>query len=92
VNLAKEGVSSRSLAERMKLELDDLRASYEGLKEQWDELYQEAREFLIAVALAPQKVKAFVNNVIIQAERDREAYKLHNELERREKRSRRHDK
>lgn len=74
VNLAKEGVSSRSLAERMKLELDDLRASYEGLKEQWDELYQKAREFLIAVALAPQKVKAFVNNVIIQAERDREAY------------------
>lgn len=65
VNLAKEGVSSRSLVERMKLELDDLRASYEGLKEQWDELYQEAREFLVAVALAPQKVKAFVNNVII---------------------------
>ena len=27
VNLAKEGVSSRSLVERMKLELDDLRAS-----------------------------------------------------------------
>ena len=91
VNLAKEGVSSRSLVERMKLELDDLRASYEGLKEQWDELYQEAREFLIAVALAPQKVKAFVNNVIIQAERDREAHRLRNELERREKRSRRHD-
>lgn len=91
VNLAKEGVSSRSLVERMKLELDDLRASYEGLKEQWDELYQEAREFLVAVALAPQKVKAFVNNVIIQAERDREAHRLRNELERREKWSSRHN-
>lgn len=91
VNLAKEGVSSRSLVERMKLELDDLRASYEGLKEQWDELYQEAREFLVAVTLAPQKVKAFVNHVIIQAERDREAYRLRNELERREKWSSRHN-
>ncbi len=64
---------------------------YEGLKEQWDELYQEAREFLIAVALAPQKVKTFVNNVIIQAERDREAHRLRNELERREKWSSRHN-
>ena len=53
--------------------------------------YQEAREFLIAVALAPQKVKAFVNNVIIQAERDREADRLRNELERREKRSNRNN-
>ena len=40
---------------------------------------------------APQKVKAFVNNVIIQAERDREAHRLRNELERREKWSSRHN-
>lgn len=32
-----------------------------------------------------------LNNVIIQAERDREAHRLRNELERREKRSSRHN-
>ncbi len=91
VNLAKEGVSSRSLVERMKLELDDLRASYEGLKEQWDELYQEAREYLFAVAYWPQKVKSFISDVIRNAERSRQERRMENELQLREKRHRSDD-
>lgn len=91
VNLAKEGVSSRSLVERMKLELDDLRAAYEGLKEQWDELYQDAREYLIAVAYWPQKVKSFISDVIRNAERSRQERRMENELQRREKHRRSDD-
>lgn len=91
VNLAKEGVSSHSEVARMKNELEDLRAAYEGLKEQWDELYQDAREYLIAVAYWPQKVKSFISDVIRNAERSRQERRMENELQRREKHCRSDD-
>ena len=91
VNLAKEGVSSHSEVARMKNELEDLRAAYEGLKEQWDELYQDAREYLIAVAYWPQKVKSFISDVIRNAERSRQERRMENELQRREKHRRSDD-
>ena len=75
----------------MKNELEDLRAAYEGLKEQWDELYQDAREYLIAVAYWPQKVKSFISDVIRNAERNRQEYRMENELQRREKHRRSDD-
>ena len=91
VNLAKEGVLSHSEVARMKNELEDLRAAYEGLKEQWDELYQDAREYLIAVAYWPQKVKSFISDVIRNAERSRQERRMENELQRREKHRRSDD-
>ena len=91
VNLAKESISSRSEVARMKNELEDLRAAYEGLKEQWDELYQDAREYLIAVAYWPQKVKSFISDVIRNAEHSRQERRMENELQRREKRRRSDD-
>ena len=75
----------------MKNELEDLRAAYEGLKEQWDELYQDAREYLVAVAYWPQKVKSFISDVIRNAEHSRQERRMENELQRREKRRRSDD-
>ena len=87
VELAKEGIRSRSLIENLRREVKMLRESYAGIKEQFNELYEQAKTFLAALPLAPQKIMDFLSGVIRQAEIDRQE-RARAERERREKEQR----
>ena len=71
VDLAKEGIRSRSLIDNLRRELKTLRESYAGIKEQFAELYEQTKTFLATLPLAPQKVMDYLSGVIRQAEIDR---------------------
>lgn len=87
VDLAKEGIRSRSLIENLQREVKKLRESYAGIKEQFNELYEQTKTFLAALPLAPQKIMDFLSGVIRQAEFDRRE-RERAERERREKEQR----
>lgn len=58
-----------------------------GIKEQFNELYEQTKTFLAALPLAPQKIMDFLSGVIRQAEIDRKE-RERAESERREKEQR----
>ena len=87
VNLAKEGIRSRSLIDSLQRELKTLKESYARIKEQFNELYEQTKTFLAALPLAPQKIMDFLSGVIRQAEIDRKE-RERAERERREKEQR----
>lgn len=87
VDLAKEGIRSRSLIDSLQRELKTLKESYAGIKEQFNELYEQTKTFLAALPLAPQKIMDFLSGVIRQAEIDRRE-RERVERERREKEQR----
>ena len=87
VELAKEGIRSRSLIDSLQREVKMLRESYAGIKEQFNELYEQTKTFLAALPLAPQKIMDFLSSVIRQAEIDRQE-RARAERERREKEQR----
>ena len=87
VELAKEGIRSRSLIENLQREVKMLRESYAGIKEQFNELFEQTKTFLAAMPLAPQKIMDFLSGVIRQAEIDRQE-RARAERERREKEQR----
>ena len=87
INLAKEGIRSRSLIDSLQRELKTLKESYAGIKEQFNELYEQTKTFLAALPLAPQKIMDFLSGVIRQAEIDRRE-RERAERERREKEQR----
>ena len=87
VDLAKEGIQSRSVISGLKKELKTLKESYAGIKEQFNELYEQTKTFLAALPLAPQKIMDFLTGVIRQAEIDRRE-RERAERERREKEQR----
>ncbi len=58
---------------------------------QMNERRKEKGGYLIAVAYWPQKVKSFISDVIRNAERNRQEYRMENELQRREKHRRSDD-
>ena len=93
VNLAKEGIRSRSLIDSLQRELKTLKESYAGIKEQFNELYEQTKTFLAALPLAPQKIMDFLSGVIRQAEIDRRererAERKRREKEQRERAERR---
>ena len=87
VELAKEGIRSRSLIDNLRRELKTLRESYAGIKEQFAELYEQTKTFLAALSLAPKKIMDFLSGVIRQSEIDRKE-RERAERERREKEQR----
>lgn len=93
VELAKEGIQSRSLIDNLRRELKTLRESYAGIKEQFAELYEQTKTFLAALPLAPKKIMDFLSGVIRQAEIDRKererAERERREQEQRERAERR---
>ena len=93
VELAKEGIRSRSLIDNLRRELKTLRESYAGIKEQFAELYEQTKTFLAALPLAPQKIMDFLSGVIRQSEIDRKererAERERREQEQRERAERR---
>ncbi len=87
VELAKEGIRSRSIISDLKNELKTLKESYAGIKEQLNELLEQTKTFLAALPLAPQKIMGFLSDIIRQAEIDRKE-REHAEHERREQEQR----
>ena len=87
INLAKEGIRSRSLIDSLQRELKTLKESYAGIKEQFNELFEQTKTFLAALPLAPQKIMDFLSGEIRQAEIDRRE-REQAERERREKEQR----
>lgn len=93
VELAKEGIRSRSLIDNLQRELKTLRESYAGIKEQFAELYEQTKTFLAALSLAPKKIMDYLSGVIRQSEIDRKeqerAERERREQEQRERAERR---
>ncbi len=73
IELAKEGIRSRSTIDELKRKLRDAKRKIESLNLAYDRLFAQTKEFSQAVKLAPQRVKELFNDIFEKAHQDKEA-------------------
>lgn len=70
-NLAKEGVSSQKTIASLNSEIAGLRRTIWSLRSELDSLYERTKVFFKAVKLAPDKVRAFFDDLFQQVKEER---------------------
>ncbi|MDL2273258.1 plasmid recombination protein [Oscillospiraceae bacterium OttesenSCG-928-G22] len=68
-SLAKEGLASRSIIQKLKAEVQAIRSDYYSLRQRFDTLWEETRTFREAMKYFPQKVMDFLYGLIRQRPR-----------------------
>ncbi|MDR1629426.1 MAG: hypothetical protein LBS36_04330 [Oscillospiraceae bacterium] len=84
-NLAKEGFTARKTIKELNSENYSLKQTIWKLKEELDALYEKTKDFFKAVRLAPEKVRAFFNDLFAKDKEETERRKQQRLLQRRQR-------